>query len=83
MNLNLGNSFDDSSSSYHQEDSKRYDPEVVKKLLGFIEMTFERKLGNLEKIDRRNTKNLKIAKKQLKETEKKVDTIQRELNKGA
>ena len=63
MSLNFENSLDDSSSSYQQDSSRKYDPEVVRKLLGFIEMTFERKLGNLEKIDRKNSKNLKLAKK--------------------
>ena len=80
MNLNSRNTLDDSSSSYQQDYRSKYDPEVVHKLLGFIEMTFERKLGNLEKIDQRNTKRLKSVKNKLREAEKKVYEIQKELN---
>ena len=80
MNLNSRNTLDDSSSSYQQDYQSKYDPEVVNKLLGFIEMTFERKLGNLEKIDQRNTKRLKSVKNKLREAEKKVYEIQKELN---
>lgn len=82
----------DDSRSYYSRDSQSIDDqqswqsctkkavgrEIVERLICFVEETFEKRLGKVEALVKKNKKNLKVAQKRFQEAHNTVQIIQRQ-----
>lgn len=70
------------SSFYNPEPRRKFNPEVIDKLISYVEQTLDAKLKSISNLVNKNKKNLNAVKKEFSASELEVMKIQRSENAG-
>jgi hypothetical protein len=68
------------SSFYQPSRKRRFDPEVVEKLISYVEQTLDAKLKSISKLVQKNKMNLGMVKKDYSVTEMEVMKMKRQVS---